>query len=103
MTWKASRRDLLGVGMAGLAIAGVARAGETQPGKRGPLDGGSDRYLALFNPGDKRRDVGIRLRDLGLSGPVAVRDLWEGKALGRQAERVSATLPPHGSALYRLG
>ncbi|MEC3949768.1 glycoside hydrolase family 27 protein [Sphingobium sp. HWE2-09] len=66
-------------------------------------DGGTGRYLAMFNTGSKVREVGVRLRDLGLAGPVAVRDLWEGKALGRQAERVSAMLPPHGCVLYRLG
>ena len=65
-------------------------------------DGGTDRYVALFNTGDKAREVGIKLRDLGISGPVAVHDLWEGKALPRQAERISAMLPPHGAALYRL-
>ncbi|WP_261936627.1 glycoside hydrolase family 27 protein [Sphingomonas bisphenolicum] len=63
---------------------------------------GKGRYLALFNTGDKPREVGIRLRDLGIDGPVAVRDLWAGKALGQQAERVSAMLPPHGAGLYRL-
>lgn len=63
---------------------------------------GKGRYLALFNTGDKARDVGVKLRDLGISGPIAVRDLWAGVALGSQAERVSAMLPAHGSALYRL-
>ncbi|MEC3911694.1 glycoside hydrolase family 27 protein [Sphingobium sp. CR2-8] len=66
-------------------------------------EGSADRYVALFNTGDKAREVGVKLRDLGISGPVAVHDLWAGKALGRAAERVTATLPPHGSALYRLG
>jgi hypothetical protein len=65
-------------------------------------DGSADRYVALFNTGDKAHEVGVKLRDLGIGGPVAVRDLWAGKALGQQAERVSVTLPPHGSALYRL-
>ncbi|MFC3441981.1 glycoside hydrolase family 27 protein [Sphingobium rhizovicinum] len=66
-------------------------------------DDGKGRYLALFNTGDKARNVGVKLRDLGISGPVAVRDLWEGKALGQQTERVSAMVPAHGAALYRLG
>jgi hypothetical protein len=65
-------------------------------------EGNGDRYVALFNTGAKPREVGIRLRDLGIDRPVAVRDLWAGKALGQQADRVSALLPPHGSALYRL-
>jgi hypothetical protein len=64
---------------------------------------GKGRYVALFNTGDKAREVGVKLRDLGVSGPVSVRDLWAGKMLGQQAERVSVVLPAHGSALYRLG
>lgn len=64
---------------------------------------GKGRYVALFNTGDKPREVGVTLRDLGVGGPVAVRDLWAGKMLGLQAERVSVMLPAHGSALYRLG
>jgi alpha-galactosidase len=63
---------------------------------------GEGRYVALFNTGDKAREVGVTLRDLGIDGPVAVRDLWAGKELGQQRERVSAMLPAHGSALYRL-
>lgn len=63
---------------------------------------GKGRYVALFNTGDKPREVGVKLRDLGVSGPVAVRDLWAGTALGSQAERVSAMLPAHGAGLYRL-
>ncbi len=65
-------------------------------------ESGGGHYLALFNTGDKPRSVGLDLRALDLAGPVAVRDLWEGRDLGQQADRVSATLPPHGSALYRL-
>jgi alpha-galactosidase len=64
-------------------------------------DGGG-RYLALFNTSDKAREVGIGLDALGLSRPVAVRDLWSGRALESQAQRVAADLPPHGAALYRL-
>lgn len=64
---------------------------------------GKGRYLALFNTGDKAREVGVTLRDLGIGGPVAVRDLWSGKTLGQQAARVAAMLPAHGAGLYRLG
>jgi hypothetical protein len=63
---------------------------------------GADHYVALFNTGSKPREVGIALRELGLSGPVAVKDLWEGREIGRQGSRIAATLPPHGAALYRV-
>lgn len=65
-------------------------------------DHGADRYVALFNTGVKAREFGIDLGDLDMAGPVDIRDLWSGQALGQQAERVSAILPPHGAGLYRL-
>ena len=65
-------------------------------------EGSADRYLALFNTSDKAREVGIDVDVVGLNRPVAIRDLWEGKGLGTQAQRIVAHLPPHGAALYRL-
>jgi hypothetical protein len=67
-----------------------------------PEDAAQDRYLALFNTGDKSREVGLALHDLGLSGEVGVTDLWSGTSLGRAKDRFAQTLPPHGSGLYRL-
>ncbi|SDN21612.1 Alpha galactosidase A [Methylobacterium phyllostachyos] len=71
-------------------------------------EGSEDRYVALFHPGDKLnpdrkpREVGIPLDQLGLTGTVKVRDLWAGRDLGTVSNGVAATLPVHGSALYRL-
>jgi alpha-galactosidase len=61
-----------------------------------------DTYLALFNTTDKTKSVGLDLKYLGLK-TVQVRDLWTRKSLGSATGRVSADLPAHGSALYRLG
>ena len=61
-----------------------------------------DRYLALFNTGDKPRDVGLALRDLGLTDEVGVTDLWSGASLGKTKGRFDQALPPHGAGLYRL-
>jgi len=63
---------------------------------------GGDTYLALFNTGEKPREVGVDLKYLGLSGSVSARDLWARAALGPAAGRFSVQLPPHGSGLYRL-
>jgi len=71
-------------------------------------EGSEGRYLALFLPGDKLnsermpREAAMPLDQLGLHGPVRVRDLWSGRDLGSASGRVGATLPVHGSALYRL-
>ncbi|PIM51762.1 alpha-galactosidase [Roseateles chitinivorans] len=67
-----------------------------------PADG-KGRYLALFNPGDKAREVSIALRDLALEGAQPVRDLWARRPLAQASGRFSQTLPAHGAGLYRIG
>jgi len=43
--------------------------------------------------------VHVEWKDLGLSGTVAVRDVWEGKTLGRFEGGFSVKLAPHASAM----
>jgi hypothetical protein len=62
----------------------------------------ADRYLALFNMTDKEREIGVDFRWLGITSAVRVRDLWAGTDLSKKTGRFAATLPPHGSGLYRL-
>jgi alpha-galactosidase len=63
----------------------------------------ADRYLALFNTSANEKEVGLPLDRLGLSSIAGVRDLWSGIDLPAPAHpRVSAILPPHGSAVLRL-
>jgi alpha-galactosidase len=65
-------------------------------------DAGDDRYLAVFNLDEHEQKVHYDWKELGLTGPrLQLRDLWERKDLGT-ATSLSATLPPHGCALYRL-
>lgn len=66
------------------------------------VEGGRDRYVALFNTTDEPKEVALPLRLLGIDGDVAVTDLWSGDALGRIAGRVTRTIPAHGAGLYRL-
>jgi len=63
----------------------------------------SDKYVALFNIGDAGpQELEVALGELGLDGACAARDLWARKNLGRFSRTFRATLPPHGSGLYRL-
>jgi len=64
---------------------------------------GKGRYVALFNPSDKAREVSIALKDLGLDGVQQVRDLWARQALGAASGRFAQLIAPHGAGLYRLG
>jgi hypothetical protein len=60
--------------------------------------------LAFFNLGDERRLIRCPLSALGLDS-AEVRDLWAGEnrgAAGGAPAEVSAELPPHGAALFRL-
>jgi hypothetical protein len=61
-----------------------------------------DTYLALFNLADRAGNVAVTLAELGLAGPVAVRDLWQRRDEGHAQAQVVRTLPPHGAALLRL-
>jgi len=61
-----------------------------------------DAYLALFNTGEKPREIGVDLKLVGLPASASVRDLWARGDLGRTAGRFSVQLPRHGAGLYRL-
>ncbi|WP_423600114.1 glycoside hydrolase family 27 protein [Roseateles sp. MS654] len=67
-----------------------------------PADG-KGRYVALFNPTDKAREVGIALRELSLEGEQPARDLWDRRPLGSVSGHFARMLPAHGAGLYRLG
>ncbi|MEO6981966.1 MAG: glycoside hydrolase family 27 protein [Edaphobacter sp.] len=63
---------------------------------------GGKEYLALFNVGDSAATVKSGFAKYGLaSGKYAVRDVWEGKDLGRLAE-VTGAVAPHGCLLLEL-
>ncbi len=63
---------------------------------------GSDRYVAVFNVGERTERVARPWKDLGLESPAyRMRDLWEHRNL-RTESSLNVTVPAHGSALYRL-
>lgn len=60
------------------------------------------RCFAFFNPGDKPATLRATWQELGLaSGSYRSADLWA-ESQARLAERLELTLPPHGSAIYRV-
>ncbi|SDS59418.1 fibronectin type III domain-containing protein [Microlunatus soli] len=59
--------------------------------------------VALFNLDDQRTaDVTARFADLGFDGTADVRDLWQRKGLGAATQKITESLPPHGSRLFRV-
>lgn len=59
-------------------------------------------YAALFNLSEEEREVSVSFEELELAGKYAVRDLWRSRELGEESGEISAVLPPHAAAVYRL-
>ena len=57
--------------------------------------------IGLFNRGPNPASVTLPFRVAGLTGRLALRDLWARRALGPYAGSVTLPLPPHGAALLR--
>ncbi len=77
-------------------------------GQEGPLevwmkplaDGG--KAVGLFNRGESPMTVTANVSDLGVSGPVAVRDLWARKDLGTFRGSYSTEVSVHGVVLIKV-
>lgn len=65
-----------------------------------------DKYVALFNAAEPdsgtSETVKLDFADLGLSGPVKVRDLWSHHDLGKFQTDLRTQVPFHGAALFRI-
>ena len=73
-----------------------------------------DKYVGLFHidsdhggatdpSGDAANaKIAVTLKELNLGNPSKVRDLWNHQDLGTVNEDVTATIPLHGAALYRV-
>lgn len=59
-------------------------------------------YVALFNAKDIESNVTVSLKLLGITTPRQTRDLWNRQDTGEVSRVLSASLPPHGTALYQL-
>ena len=66
-----------------------------------PLEDGS-KAVGLFNKGYMPATLAVRAADLGISGKMAVRDLWRQKDLGTFAEKFETAVPRHGVVMMRV-
>ena len=63
-----------------------------------------DAAVAIFNRGDQSVMVATRWTDVGITFPVRrVRDLWMHRDVPSAIAAYTATVPPHGVAMLRLG
>ncbi|MEV4812334.1 alpha-galactosidase D [Micromonospora avicenniae] len=58
--------------------------------------------VALFNLADAPAAVTAEWASLGFTGRASVRDLWNSKNLGTYQNKLTATLPAHGSRLFTV-
>jgi hypothetical protein len=81
-----------------------ARAGLDDSGTGQTIGGATVNFMVFTQrpPALTSKPVRVSLRDLGFTGAVAVRDLWQGRDLGPVKETFEQTLPRHGAALYRM-
>lgn len=63
-----------------------------------------DVIVGLFNTGDTAQDISLQASALSLpngKNSFSLKDLWTGKTK-KSGSAISATVPPHGVALYRI-
>jgi len=63
---------------------------------------GLTRAVALYNSSDEDQELSICYSDLDLAGPVEVRDLFVHQPIGMPQEGLVATVPAHGTRIYKL-
>jgi alpha-galactosidase len=64
---------------------------------------GDTKAVALFNRNDNTRDITVTFSDVGLSGTVHVRDLWEKADKGSFTGKYTMSVPAHGTGMLKLG
>jgi len=57
--------------------------------------------VALFNRGMVKQRVKVKWPEIGLAGPMRVRDLWLRKDAGIMKEGLSREVPAHGAMLFK--
>ncbi len=66
-----------------------------------PLANG-DTSVVLFNKSNSTRTITTDLKTVNASGTVELRDLWKKQSAGTTDSAISAVVPSHGVAMYRL-
>ena len=79
----------------------IVKKGQTEVWARPLFDGTT--AVGLFNLGSQEAKVKVAWADLKREGPQPVRDLWQHKDLGPQADSYEAAVPPHGTVLLKVG
>jgi alpha-galactosidase len=79
----------------------IASHGQTEVWARPLFDGTT--AVGLFNRGLQTNKVRVEWSELKREGSQPVRDLWQHKDMGEQADGYEASVPPHGVVLIKVG
>lgn len=66
-----------------------------------PSVNGEAYYLAMFNAGESNTEISFDASELGIS-PRRAYEIWTKKSFEIASTVVSASVPPHGAALFKL-
>jgi len=61
-----------------------------------------DRYLALFNLGEKPESFSVEFKDLELREIRQMKDLWKGEIIEPTEDGIETTVQAHGVAFYQI-
>lgn len=95
-----TNREVIAIDQQGVAARPVTPTGTGQVWGLRNTDGSYT--IALFNLGSFAQPVSARWTSFGFSGRADVRDVWEGRNLGTRDGGITATIPSHGTMLYRV-
>ncbi|WP_422771106.1 alpha-galactosidase D [Plantactinospora sp. WMMC1484] len=95
-----TNREVIGVDQQGIPARPVTPTGPAQVWGMRNRDGSYT--VALFNLGSFPATVTGHWSSFGFGGRAKVRDLWQRRDLGAHRDGISATLPAHGSRLFRV-
>ena len=63
---------------------------------------GKSKYLAIFNLADQPQKIKVNWEEINMTGSRNVKDLWEGKLLGKMKNGITKTVNPHGAQLFKI-
>jgi hypothetical protein len=95
-----TNREVIAIDQQGVPARPVTPRGTSQVWGMRNSDGSYT--VALFNMGAFPATVSANWTSFGFTGKADVRDVWAGQNIGSHSGGVSASVPAHGAALYRV-
>ena len=95
-----TNREVIAIDQQGVPARPVSPVGTAQTWGMRNKDGSYT--IALFNLGSFPAQVSANWTSFGFAGKATVRDVWAGRNIGTYAGGISATVPSHGTKLYRV-